>query len=129
MARVSYIEENDHPELSAEIAKIKGGRGRLINVYKLLLHTPTVCMAWYEHIGAIRWKTKLPPRLREIAIVRIASAVNYAYALQQHVPGIAVPDGGAEGLEGLQVFQRSRAGGARLCRRHDRRAGGAGRRV
>ena len=60
MARVSYIEENDHPELSAEIAKIKGGRGRLINVYRLLLHTPTVCMAWYEHIGAIRWKTKLP---------------------------------------------------------------------
>jgi alkylhydroperoxidase family enzyme len=93
MARISYIEEKDHPELAAEIAKIKGGRGRLINVYKLLLHSPTVCMAWFEHIGAIRWKTKLPPRLREIAIVRIASAVNYAYALQQHVPGIAVPDG------------------------------------
>jgi 4-carboxymuconolactone decarboxylase len=109
MARVSYVEEKDHPELAAEIAKIKGGRGRLINVYKLLLHTPTVCMAWFEHIGAIRWKTKLPPRLREIAIVRIASAVKYAYALQQHVPGIAVPDGvSLEECEALKDWKGSK---------------------
>jgi 4-carboxymuconolactone decarboxylase len=93
MARVSYVEEKDHPELAAEIAKIKGGRGGLINIYKLLLHSPTVAMTWFEHIGAIRWKTKLTPRLREIAIVRIAQSARYAYALQQHVPGIAVPDG------------------------------------
>jgi 4-carboxymuconolactone decarboxylase len=109
MARVSYIEEKDHPELAAEIGKIKGGRGRLINVYKLLLHSPTVCMAWFEHIGAIRWKTKLPPRLREIAIVRIASAVKYAYALQQHVPGIAVPDGvSLEECEALKDWRASK---------------------
>jgi len=93
MARVSYIEEKDHPELAAEIGKIKGGRGSLINIYKLLLHTPAVCMTWFEFISAIRWKTKLSPRLREIAIVRIAQAARYGYALRQHVPGIAVPDG------------------------------------
>jgi hypothetical protein len=33
MARISYIEEKDHPELAGEIAKIKGGRGALINIY------------------------------------------------------------------------------------------------
>jgi len=93
MARVSYIDEKDHPELSAEIAKIKGARGSLLNIYKLLLHSPTVAMTWFEHIGAIRWKTKLPPRLREIAIVRFAQVMNYAYALNQHVPSIAVADG------------------------------------
>ena len=93
MARISYIEEKDHPELAAEIAKIKGGRGALINIYKLLLHSPKVCMTWFEYIGAIRWGTKLTPRLRELAIVRIAQAAKYAYALQQHVPTIAVPDG------------------------------------
>ena len=127
MARISYIEEKDHPELAADIAKIKGARGGLINIYKLLLHSPTVRMTWFEHIGAIRWKTKLTPRLREIAIVRIAQAAKYAYALNQHVPHIAVPDGvstggmrGAEGLACLEVLQRGRARGARLCRRHDR---------
>ena len=50
-------------------------------------------MTWFEQISAIRWKTKLSPRLCEIAIVRIASAANYAYALNQHVPRIAVADG------------------------------------
>ncbi len=82
MARISYVEEKDHPELAADIAKIKGARGGLINIYKLLLHSPTVTMTWFEHIGAIRWKTKLTPRLREIAIVRIARRAKYAYALQ-----------------------------------------------
>jgi Carboxymuconolactone decarboxylase family. len=86
MARISYVEEKDHPELAADIAKIKGARGGLINIYKLLLHSPTVTMTWFEHIGAIRWKTKLTPRLREIAIVRVAQAARYAYALNQHVP-------------------------------------------
>lgn len=93
MARISYIEEKDHPELAAEIGKIKGGRGSLINIYKLLLHSPKVCMAWFEYIGAIRWGTTISPRLRELAIVRIAHAANYAYALRQHVPSIAVADG------------------------------------
>jgi alkylhydroperoxidase family enzyme len=109
MARVSYIEEKDHPELAAEIAKIKGGRGGLINIYKLLLHSPTVAMTWFEYIGAIRWKTKLSPRLRELAIVRIAQAAQYAYALQQHVPAIAVPDGvSLEECEALKEWRGSR---------------------
>jgi alkylhydroperoxidase family enzyme len=109
MARVSYIEEKDHPELAAEIGKIKGGRGALINIYKLLLHSPAMCMTWFEFIGAIRWKTRLTPRLREIAIVRIASAMRYPYAMQQHVPRIAVPDGvSLEECEALKDWRRSK---------------------
>ena len=109
MARIPYVEEKDHPELAADIARIKGGRGGLINIYKLLLHSPTVCMTWFEHIGAIRWKTKLTPRLREIAIVRIAQAAKYGYALQQHVPRIAVPDGvSVEECEALKDWQGSK---------------------
>ena len=93
-------------------------------------------MTWFEHIGTIRWKTKLSPRLREIAIVRFAQAMHYAYALNQHVPHIAVPDGVS--LEECQAlkdwrasgkFSDSRARGARLCRRHDCRPRRARRRV
>ncbi|MSQ51608.1 MAG: carboxymuconolactone decarboxylase family protein [Betaproteobacteria bacterium] len=93
MARISYIEEKDHPELAAETAKIKGGRGAVINIYKLLLHSPGVAMSWLEHSNTIRWKTSLTPRLRELAIIRIAQVARYAYALQQHVPAIALADG------------------------------------
>jgi hypothetical protein len=36
MARVSLIEEKDHPELAELIAMIRGGRGgRLLNIYKM----------------------------------------------------------------------------------------------
>jgi 4-carboxymuconolactone decarboxylase len=109
MARVSYIEEKDHPELAAEIARIKGGRGRLLNIYKLLLHSPKVCMTWFDYIGAIRWGTALSPRLRELAIVRIAQAAKYGYALQQHVPTIAVPDGvSLEECEALKDWRGSK---------------------
>lgn len=109
MARISYVEEKDHPELAGDIAKIKGARGGLINIYKLLLHSPTVTMTWFEHIGAIRWKTKLSPRLREIAIVRVAQVARYAYALNQHVPNIAVPDGvSLEECEALKDWRPSK---------------------
>ena len=108
MARVSYIEENEHPELTAEIAKIKGGRGALLNIYKLLLHSPKVCMTWFDYIGAVRWGTKLTPRLRELATIRIAQATRYAYALQQHVPKIALADGvSIEECEALKDWRAS----------------------
>ena len=93
MARVSYVEEQDHPELTAQIGRIKGGRGKVLNIYKLLLHAPPIAMSWLEHSDTIRWNTGLSPRLRELVIIRIASVAHYAYALQQHVPAIALADG------------------------------------
>ncbi len=93
MARISYIDEKSHPGLAAEIGKIKGGRGGLLNIYKLLLHSPPVAMSWLAHSDTIRWGTSLSPRLRELVIVRMASTLQYAYALQQHVPVIALADG------------------------------------
>jgi len=92
MARISYIEEKVHPELAGLMGKIKGVRGALLNIYKLLLHSGPIAGAWFELINATR-KTKLSGRLRELAIVRIASSANYAYALQQHVPKIAASEG------------------------------------
>jgi len=109
MARVSYIEEQDHPELAAEIGQIKGGRGGVINIYKLLLHSPPVAMSWLAHSNTIRWNTTLSPRLRELVIVRIASAARYAYALQQHVPTIALADGVS--LEECEALKDWRASG------------------
>jgi hypothetical protein len=57
MARISYIEENDHPELAELIGKIRAGRrGALINVYKLLLHSPSLAAIWLEFVSAARFK-------------------------------------------------------------------------
>jgi alkylhydroperoxidase family enzyme len=94
MARIPLIEEAEHPELADIIARIKAGRrGGLLNVYKLLLHSPALAQTWFDHNGAVRWKTELTGRLREIVIIRIAYLNGIDYVLAQHVPGLAVAEG------------------------------------
>lgn len=94
MARIPLIEEAEHPELTDLIGRIKAGRrGGLLNVYKLLLHSPALAQTWFDHNGAVRWKTKLDGRLREIVIIRIAHVNGIDYVLAQHVPGLALAEG------------------------------------
>ena len=94
MARISLIEEAEHPELAELIARIKAGRrGGLLNVYKLLLHSPALAQTWFDHNSAVRWQTKLSGRLREIIIIRVAHLNGVDYVLAQHVPGLAVAEG------------------------------------
>ena len=42
MARVPNIEEKDHPELAPLVARIKAERGKVLDLYKVLLHSPAV---------------------------------------------------------------------------------------
>jgi AhpD family alkylhydroperoxidase len=94
MARISYVEEKDHPEIAPLIDKIKAGRrGGLLNVYKLLLHAPALAETWLDHVGAVRWKTGLSGRLRELLVIRIAHVNGIAYVLNQHVPALALAEG------------------------------------
>jgi 4-carboxymuconolactone decarboxylase len=94
MARISLIEEAEHQELAELIACIKAGRrGGLLNVYKLLLHSPALARTWFDHNGAVRWQTKLSGRLREIIIIRVAHLNGVDYVLAQHVPGLAIAEG------------------------------------
>ena len=94
MARVSLIDDQSHPELAELIAKIRGGRGgRLLNIYKMLLHSPAIAMAWLEHVSAVRWKTGLDGRLREIVIIRVGMLNRVAYVINAHVPAFALKEG------------------------------------
>ena len=94
MARVSMIEEKEHPELTKLITLIRTGRrGELLNVYKLLLHAPALAATWFEHLNAVRWQTELEGRLREVVIIRIALVNRIDYVLRQHVPSLAAAEG------------------------------------
>ena len=43
MARIPLIQEQDHPELAEVIEKYRSGRrGKLINMYRMLLHAPAL---------------------------------------------------------------------------------------
>jgi alkylhydroperoxidase family enzyme len=94
MARVSLIEEKDHPELAELIGKVRAGRrGTLINVYKLLLHSPPLAACWLDLISAARYRTELDGRLREIVIVRVGYLNRTTYVVKQHVPQLTAPEG------------------------------------
>jgi alkylhydroperoxidase family enzyme len=110
VARLSLIDEAAHPELADLIGRIRSGRrGRLLNVYKLLLHAPALAATWFEHVGAVRWQTSLDGRLREILIIRIAYLNRIDYVLQQHVPSLALPEGlSLAECEALAEWQASR---------------------
>jgi alkylhydroperoxidase family enzyme len=94
MARISYIDETDDFEMDELVEKIRSGRrGSLINVYKLLLHSPPLAESWYDHLNQVRWGTQLSGRLREIVIIRIGYLNKVDYVLGQHVPKLAEAEG------------------------------------
>jgi alkylhydroperoxidase family enzyme len=94
MARVSLIEPEAHPELEPLLAKIRAGRrGGIINVYKLLLHSPGVAEVWLDLINAVRWKVDIDGRLREIIIIRVGYLNRAEYVIKQHVPLLSAPEG------------------------------------
>jgi alkylhydroperoxidase family enzyme len=94
MARVPLIQEQDHPELAEQIGKYRSGRrGKLINVYRMLLNAPPLAESWFNHSNTVRWKTTLSGRLRELVIIRLGRLTDSQYVLRQHVPKLALAEG------------------------------------
>ena len=94
MARVLLIEETKHPELAESIAKIKGARGgRLINIYRLMLHSPALANAWFDLNQAVRYGTEIDGRSRELAVIRVAILNGVEYVQRAHGPAYALKEG------------------------------------
>jgi AhpD family alkylhydroperoxidase len=94
MARVPLIEEKEHPELFELIAKIKGSRGgRLINIYRLMLHSPALANAWFDLNQAVRYGTEIDGQSRELAVIRVAILNEVEYVVRAHGPAYALKEG------------------------------------
>ena len=86
MARVPLQDENSMPQAAALVDQIKAERGRLLNLYQVLLNSPEVCAGWLKLFTAIRQKGKLSDRWRELAIMRVAVINGAPYEYQAHIP-------------------------------------------
>src|SRR5262245_65733209 len=94
MARVKLLQPEDGPDHPALVERIrKGRRGNVINVYKLLRHTPDIASVWLDLVNVVRWKVDLEGRLREIVIVRVGYLNRCPYVVNQHVPELTAPEG------------------------------------
>jgi len=86
MARIEYPDTSD-PALAALIAQIKTERGgKLLNLYRMLLHSPPFARGWLGLFTAVRQQGQLDARYRELAILRIAVVNDAEYEFAQHVP-------------------------------------------
>ncbi len=86
MARISYP-DLDRPEIAPLAERIKAERGgKLLNLYRMLLHSPPVAEGWLAFLTAIRQKCSLPARVRELVIMRIAVLNAAEYEFQAHLP-------------------------------------------
>ncbi len=112
MARIPYIDENDSA-LAALIAKLKDAHGgRLLNLYRALLNSPSFAEAWQAFNQAIRFKSVLDDQARELAIMRVAQLTGADYQFQIHATRYA-PEAGItpqqiaalDGSEHSSLFQ------------------------
>jgi alkylhydroperoxidase family enzyme len=98
MARIPYA-DTENPaiaELAGQIRRERGGK--VLNLYRMLLHSPPVARGWLNLFTAIRQQAVLGGRYRELAIMRIAVLNGADYEFQQHVPFAL-----AEGLTPAQL--------------------------
>ncbi len=92
MARVSIPSKDQvSNELKDLFQKMEQHGARILNVYKVMAHCPKVGREFLRLGNAILFKGSLPPRLRELAILRVGDLAEATYEWTQHVPiGLAV---------------------------------------
>jgi AhpD family alkylhydroperoxidase len=107
MARLAYADENRDAETAALAAQIRKERGRMHNLYLMLLNSPPVARGWLNLLTAVRQQCKLAGRYRELAILRIALINGAHYEYEGHVP-FALKEGvSREQIDALEDWQES----------------------
>jgi alkylhydroperoxidase family enzyme len=85
MARISYPNPGD-PGIAPLVERIKSERGKLLNLYGMLLHSPPLAEGWLAFLTAVRQKCSLSCRIRELAIMRVAVINGADYEFRAHTP-------------------------------------------
>jgi len=72
------------PGLVAAIRQRRGGD--LLELDRLLLHSPAFATGWGELMGRVRGALALSPLLRELAMCGVAALTGAAYEMHHHAP-------------------------------------------
>lgn len=87
MARIAYADEFKDTDIMALAAQIRAERdGHVPNIYRMLLNSPPIARGWLNLLTAIRHKSTLAGRYRELVIIRIAVINGAEYERTIHVP-------------------------------------------
>src|ERR1700727_2489917 len=112
--RKQRLELRDLSQLSAEDADTATKHrvnGRDLNLFRVLMHHPTLVRRWTVFAGHVLRKQTLPPRERELLILRIGWLNQSEYEWAQHVE-IAKREGISEAeIERVKAGPRGGWGG------------------
>lgn len=102
MPRIPYLPSDLHEpaELVSVIRARRGGR--LLNLDRMLLHSPSFARGWIAFLGAVRNELDLPARLRELAICAVAVLNGADYEFVHHAPEFLKAGGTQAQLSGVQ---------------------------
>ena len=79
--RIAPIDEDELPEE----ARVAMGKGPTLNIFRTLAHHPGLMKRWLVFGNHVLGKSTLPPREREMVILRIGWLCGSAYEWGQHV--------------------------------------------
>lgn len=83
MARVPLIGA-ERSDLAPFIARVIAERGKLINLYRVLMNSPAIAKSWLDFNSAIRYGTSLDAALREMIILRVSLLNGAEYQARIH---------------------------------------------
>lgn len=106
MARIPYADPA-LPEHREAAEAIRASRRQIGHLHRMLLHAPPIAEGWIAMFDAVRWKSSLPARLREMVICRIAAINGASYEWEAHAP-IALAEGMSQAqLDALPAWRDS----------------------
>lgn len=83
--RVPLVDPDRDPQVRALATRVRGARwGRISALYGTLLHSPSVAEGWLALGTAVRRRTHLDDRTRELAICLVARVCDQSYEWASH---------------------------------------------
>ena len=87
MARVSIPSKDQVSDKLKDVFQSMEQRGvQVLNIFKVMAHCPRVGREFLRLGNAILFNGSLPPKLRELAILRVGDLAEATYEWTQHVP-------------------------------------------
>ena len=83
MARVPLLDAS-RTHLIPFIDRVKRERGKLINLYRVLMNSPEIAAGWLDFNSVVRYRTTLDAALRELIILRVSLLNGAEYQARIH---------------------------------------------
>jgi alkylhydroperoxidase family enzyme len=100
---IPYLPDSDDAGPLDLVKAIRARRkGKLLNLDRMLLHSPNFAKGWNSMFAAIRNELSLQPKLREIAILAVGALNKAEYEWIHHEPEFLAAGGTREQLDALK---------------------------